>query len=128
MRVMRLEEQCLKKLNETFLETGLGHFRQLPAVCGAEFENAFLLYYICKNYCCLLRLQQIALGHKALTAQYLVRRKKNGISSFLQLKIWKNLFKKMLAQEHASFVSVICIPEHNSFYQQYSVSCLINIK
>lgn len=55
-------------------------------------------------------------------------KKKKGVSSFLQLKIWKNLFKKMLAQEYASFVSIICSPEHNTFYQQYSVSYLINIK
>lgn len=69
------------------------------------------------------------MGHKALTAQYLLRRKKKkAVSSFLQLKIWKNLFKKLLAQEHASFVSIICSSEYNSFYQDCSVSYLINVK
>lgn len=97
--------------------------------CVAELENSFLLYSIWNNYCCLLRVHQIALGHKALTAQcFLRRKKKKAVSSFLQLKIWKNLFKKLLAQEHASFVSIICSSEYNSFYQECSVSYLINVK
>lgn len=83
------------------------------------------------NYC-LLRLHQIALGQSShcpvLAEKKKKKEKKNAVSSFLQLKIWKNLFKKLLAQEHASFVSILCSSEYNSFYQECSVSYLINVK